>query len=69
MAETKCVDVSVVGSYFESMSDPRHLRNRKHLLVLRRLIPEETMVRVSTTCTEVSRGQNPGLKTPPFLAA
>lgn len=32
MAETKCVDVSVVGSYFESMSDPRHLRNRKHLL-------------------------------------
>jgi hypothetical protein len=37
--------------------------------VLRRLNPEETMVRVSTTRTEVSRGQNPVLKTLPFLAA
>jgi hypothetical protein len=43
----------------------------RHLVesVLRRLNPEETMVRVSTTRTEVSRGQNPGLKTPPCLAA
>lgn len=30
---TKRVDVSVVGTYFESLSDPRHTRNRKHLLV------------------------------------
>jgi hypothetical protein len=29
----------------------------------------KTMVRVSTTRTEVSRGQNPGSKTPRFLAA
>lgn len=30
---TKRVDVRVVGTYFESLSDPRHTRNRKHLLV------------------------------------
>jgi predicted transposase YbfD/YdcC len=29
----KLVDVGAVASYFESLSDPRHLRNRKHLLV------------------------------------
>jgi predicted transposase YbfD/YdcC len=29
----KLVDVGAVGSYFEALSDPRHLRNRKHLLV------------------------------------
>lgn len=29
----KLVDVGSIGSYFESLSDPRHLRNRKHLLV------------------------------------
>lgn len=29
----KLVDVGSVGSYFESLSDPRHTRNRKHLLV------------------------------------
>jgi predicted transposase YbfD/YdcC len=28
----KLVDVSSIGSYFESLSDPRHPRNRKHLL-------------------------------------
>jgi predicted transposase YbfD/YdcC len=27
------VDVEAIGSYFESLSDPRHTRNRKHLLV------------------------------------
>lgn len=27
------VDVGSIGSYFESLSDPRHTRNRKHLLV------------------------------------
>jgi len=27
------VDVGSTGSYFESLSDPRHTRNRKHLLV------------------------------------
>jgi len=27
------VDVGAIGSYFESLSDPRHTRNRKHLLV------------------------------------
>jgi len=27
------MDVGSIGSYFESLSDPRHLRNRKHLLV------------------------------------
>jgi predicted transposase YbfD/YdcC len=29
----KLVDVGSLGSYFESLSDPRHARNRKHLLV------------------------------------
>ena len=29
----KLVDVGSIGSYFESHSDPRHARNRKHLLV------------------------------------
>jgi hypothetical protein len=28
----KLVDVESVGSYFQSLSDPRHPRNRKHLL-------------------------------------
>ncbi len=27
----KLVDVGTIGSYFESLSDPRHERNRKHL--------------------------------------
>jgi predicted transposase YbfD/YdcC len=30
---SKLVDVGSIGSYFESLSDPRHTRNRKHLLV------------------------------------
>ena len=29
----KCVDVGAIGLYFESLPDPRHTRNRKHLLV------------------------------------
>jgi predicted transposase YbfD/YdcC len=29
----KLVDIGSIGSYFESLSDPRHTRNRKHLLV------------------------------------
>jgi predicted transposase YbfD/YdcC len=29
----KCVDIGSIGSYFESLSDPRHSLNRKHLLV------------------------------------
>src|SRR5437868_5250117 len=29
----KLIDVGSIGSYFESLSDPRHIRNRKHLLV------------------------------------
>jgi predicted transposase YbfD/YdcC len=29
----KLVDVESIGSYFESLSDPRHTRNRKHKLV------------------------------------
>lgn len=29
----KLVDVGSIASYFESLSDPRHMRNRKHLLV------------------------------------
>ena len=33
MADQRWVDVSVVGPYFESLSDPRHTRNRRHLLV------------------------------------
>src|SRR4051812_12963554 len=28
----KLVDVGSIGSYFESLSDPRHPRNRKHLM-------------------------------------
>ena len=32
MAE-KLVDVENIGSYFESLSDPRHERNRKHALI------------------------------------
>ncbi len=30
---TQWVNIESIGSYFESLSDPRHLRNRKHLLV------------------------------------
>jgi predicted transposase YbfD/YdcC len=30
---TQWVNVESIGSYFESLSDPRHMRNRKHLLV------------------------------------
>ncbi len=30
---TKLVNVESIGSYFESLSDPRHFRNRKHYLV------------------------------------
>lgn len=29
----KLVDVAAIASYFESLADPRHTRNRKHLLV------------------------------------
>ena len=29
----KLVDVGSIGCYFEALSDPRHTRNRKHLLV------------------------------------
>ena len=29
----KIIDVGSIGSYFESLSDPRHTRNRKHLMV------------------------------------
>jgi len=29
----KWVNIESIGSYFESLSDPRHTRNRKHLLV------------------------------------
>ena len=32
MAES-CVDIGSIGSHFESLTDPRHMRNRKHLLV------------------------------------
>lgn len=32
MAE-KWVNVEAIGSYFQSLSDPRHTRNRKHLLI------------------------------------
>lgn len=32
MAAEKQVDVGVISTYFESLSDPRHTRNRKHLL-------------------------------------
>ena len=30
---TSWVNVEAIGSYFQSLSDPRHTRNRKHLLV------------------------------------
>ena len=30
---TQWVNIESIGSYFESLSDPRHLRNRKHRLV------------------------------------
>jgi predicted transposase YbfD/YdcC len=30
---TKWVNIEAIGSYFESLSDPRHTRNRKHLLI------------------------------------
>ncbi len=32
-AMAKLVDVASIASYFESLDDPRHTRNRKHLLV------------------------------------
>ena len=55
-----------VGNGFDVLK-----RRRKNgaLGFVRRLNSEETMVRVSTTCTVVSLGQNPGRKLPPFLAA
>ena len=28
----KLVNIESIGSYFESLSDPRYLRKRKHLL-------------------------------------
>jgi hypothetical protein len=30
---TKRVTVEAIGSYFESLTDPRHTRNRKHLFI------------------------------------
>ncbi len=30
---TRVANVESIGSYFESLSDPRHTRNRKHLLI------------------------------------
>jgi predicted transposase YbfD/YdcC len=30
---TQWVNIESIGSYFESLSDPRHTRNRKHLLI------------------------------------
>jgi predicted transposase YbfD/YdcC len=30
---TQWVNVEAIGSYFQSLSDPRHTRNRKHLLI------------------------------------
>jgi predicted transposase YbfD/YdcC len=30
---TRIANVELIGSYFESLSDPRHTRNRKHLLI------------------------------------
>ena len=30
---TPWVNVEAIGSYFESLSDPRHTRNRKHRLI------------------------------------
>jgi predicted transposase YbfD/YdcC len=30
---TRLVNIESIGSYFESLSDPRHTRNRKHLLI------------------------------------
>jgi hypothetical protein len=56
-----------VESQFRQLNVDR--RTDDQTFVSRRLNPEETMVRVSTTCTEVLRGQHPGPKTPPFLAA
>lgn len=29
----KLIDIGSIGTYFQSLSDPRHLRNRKHLLL------------------------------------
>src|SRR4051794_41860679 len=29
----KLVDFGSIGSYFESLDDPRHMRNRRHLMV------------------------------------
>jgi predicted transposase YbfD/YdcC len=33
LSMAKLVEVGSIGSYFQSLSDPRHARNRKHLLV------------------------------------
>src|SRR4051794_24642996 len=30
---TSWVDIEAIGSYFQSLPDPRHTRNRKHLLL------------------------------------
>src|SRR5437763_8567612 len=46
----KLIDVGSVGSYFESLSDPRHTRNRKHLL---------TDIMVIAVCGIVCGGDGP----------
>src|SRR4051812_32147098 len=33
LSMAKLIDVGSIGSYFESLSDPRHTRNRKHLMI------------------------------------
>jgi predicted transposase YbfD/YdcC len=49
-AMAKLVDVGSVGSYFQSLSDPRHTRNRKHLL---------TDIMIIAVCGIVCGGDGP----------
>jgi hypothetical protein len=52
---TKWVNVESIDSYFESLSDPRHMRNRKHLLVDIAVIAVRGMVCGSDGPTAIHR--------------
>ena len=56
---TKLIGVGSIGSYFESLSDPRHERNRKHLLVDIAVIAVRGVIRGCDGPTSLTAG--PGL--------
>lgn len=52
---TKLVDVASIATYFESLDDPRHTRNRKHLLVDIAVIAVCAMIRGCDGPTAIHR--------------